>query len=388
MHNSIVLKKTSSSDLLSTRNSTKKKIVVNEISKFLYFLFIFPRKVCYNENGDIMFNKIYVKIVNFIKEEYKFLIFLAILTAVLIYPLPYNIHMGGGTVDVAKKIEIQDEYKENGSYNMAYVKTMRATIPTYLLSYVFNWEREDIDNLKFDENDDPSDIWERERIYLQEANDNAVISAYTKANEDIDIKKELLKIIYVDKDSDTDLKIGDTPIKIGDIEIKEFADIAKILENYNVGDKISVTYLRDDKEKEGYFTVREFNDIKKIGLYLVRLFEYDLKRKIKIDFNSSEGGPSGGFMLSLAIYDRLTEEDLAKGRKIVGTGTIDNKGNVGMIGGVKYKVMGANSGDADILFVPVDNYEEAIKFKEEKGYDINIVKVSTLDDAIEYLRRN
>lgn len=335
-----------------------------------------------------MFNKIYVKIVKYIKEEYKFLIFLAILTAVLIYPLPYNIHMGGGTVDIAKKIEIQDEYKENGSYNMAYVKTSKATIPTYLLSYIFNWEREDIDDLKLDENDNASDIWERERIYLQEANDNAVISAYTKAREDINIKKELLKIIYVDKDSDTDLKTGDTLIKIDGVEIKKFADIADLLQKYNIGDKISVTYLRNDKEKEGYVVVRELNDTKRIGLYLARLFEYDLKRNIKIDFDSSEGGPSGGFMLSLAIFDRLTKEDLAKGRKIVGTGTIDDKGNVGMIGGVKYKVMGANSGKADILFVPVDNYEEAIKFKEEKGYDINIVKVSTLDDAIEYLRRN
>ena len=93
-------------------------------------------------------------------------------------------------------------------------------------------------------------------------------------------------------------------------------------------------------------------------------------------------------MLSLAIYDRLTSEDLTKGRKIVGTGTIDKDGNIGDIGGVKYKVMGANSGDADVFFVPEGNYEEAIKFKEEKGYDLNIVKVKTLNEAIEYLRRN
>ena len=79
---------------------------------------------------------------------------------------------------------------------------------------------------------------------------------------------------------------------------------------------------------------------------------------------------------------------LQKGRKIAGTGTIDKDGNVGVIGGVKYKVMGANSGRADIFFVPEGNYEEAIKFKEEKGYSLNIVKVNTLTDAIEYLRRN
>ncbi len=335
-----------------------------------------------------MFNKIYEKIVKFIKEEYKFLIFVGIMLFLGLYTIPYNIFIGGGTIDIAKKIEIEDEYKETGSYNMAYVKSSHATIPTYLLSYIFGWERESIESMKLDENDNSSDIWERERIYLQEANDNAIISAYTKAEEDISIKKENLKVLYVDKDSKTDLKTGDIVLKIGDKELKEFDDISLSLTDYNIGDKVAIKYLRDDKEKDGYAIVREMDNAKKIGIYIVKLYEYDVKRKIDLDFASSEGGPSGGFMLSLAIYDRLTKEDLAKGRKIVGTGTIDDKGNVGTIGGVKYKVMGAYKGDADIFFVPEGNYEEAMKYKEEKGYKLNIVKVSTLDDAIEYLRRN
>lgn len=335
-----------------------------------------------------MFNKIYVKVVKYIKEEYKFLIFLGIIIFLGLFRLPYNIHMGGGIINIAKRVEIEDQYKENGSYNMAYVKSTRATIPTYLLSYVFDWERESINDIKLDENDNPEDIWERERIYLQEANDNAIINAYKKAGEEISIKKEILKILYVDKDSKTSLQTGDIILKINDIELKTFEDIKDILKKYNVGDKVKVNYLRGNKEKEGYFIVREMDGEKKAGLYIVKLYEYDLKRKINLDFSNSEGGPSGGFMLSLAIYDRLTKEDLAKGRKIVGTGTIDEAGNVGEIGGVKYKVMGAYKKDADVFFVPVKNYDEAIKFKEEKGYNLNIVKVSTFSDAIEYLRRN
>jgi PDZ domain-containing protein len=71
---------------------------------------------------------------------------------------------------------------------------------------------------------------------------------------------------------------------------------------------------------------------------------------------------------------------------IVGTGTIDIDGKVGEIGGVKYKLKGAIKNDADIFFVPNGkNYEEAIKLKKKHGYDIKIVGVSTLDDAISYL---
>ena len=51
-----------------------------------------------------------------------------------------------------------------------------------------------------------------------------------------------------------------------------------------------------------------------------------------------------------------------------------------------YKLSGAVAGDADIFLVPSgENYEECIKLKKEKGYDIEIVEIKTFDDAIEYL---
>ena len=333
-----------------------------------------------------MLNKIYVKIINYIKQEYKFLIILSIIIFLGLFKLPYNLHIGGGIINIANRLKIENEYRETGSYNMSYVRSIRATIPMYLLSYVFNWDRESIDEVKLDENDTVSDIWKREKLYLQEANDNAIISAYTKAKEEINIKNEVLKVLYIDKDSQTDLAIGDTIISVNGIKINVFEDIAETIKNYSVGDRIKINYLRDDEEKEGYFTVRNINGEKKAGLYIVKFFDYDVKRNIDLDFSSREGGPSGGFMLSLAIYDRLTEDDLTKGRKVVGTGTIDRNGNVGEIGGVKYKIMGAYKGNADVFFVPEENYNEAMQYKEEKGYELNIVKVKTLDDAINYLR--
>ncbi len=335
-----------------------------------------------------MFNKIYEKLITFIKNEYKFIIVLFLIITIGLYKLPYYIYTGGGILDIANKLEIDNEYHEKGSFNMAYVKSVKATIPIYLLSYVFNWERESVESVKLDENDNQKDMWRREQIYLDEANNSAVISAYTKAGEYIKIKKELLQVLYIDKDSDTSLQTGDTIISVDEKDISSFDELKSVISKHQVGDKITVKYLRNDNEEEGYIIVREIEGEKKAGIYLVKIYEYDVNRKIKLDFDSSEGGPSGGFMLSLAIYNRLIPEDLTKGRKIAGTGTIDEHGNVGTIGGVKYKVIGANSGDADVFFVPEANYDEAIKFRDEKGYDLNIVKVKTLDEAVEYLRRN
>ena len=332
-----------------------------------------------------MINKIYEKIITFIKEEYKYIIFLSIILFLGFFHLPYNIYVGGGIINLEKRLEVENETETNGSLNLAYVKTIRATIPTYLLSYAFDWERESIEATKLDENDNVKDIWLREQLYLEEANSNAIISAFKLSEDDIIINKELLKVLYIDKDSDTDLKTGDIIVKINDITLKEFSDIKEIIKDNNIGDKISVTYLRDDKEYNGYFILREIDGEKKAGLYLIKLYDYETKRQVKLKFNSSEGGPSGGFITSLAIYSRLINEDIIKGRKIVGTGTIDVNGNIGEIGGVKYKLAGAVKNKADIFFVPEGNYIEALKVKEEKGYDIDLVMVKTLSDAINYL---
>ena len=333
-----------------------------------------------------MFVKIYDKLIKFIKEEYKFLIIIFLILFLGLYHLPYNLYMGGGLIDIKDRLTIEKGYQESGSFNMAYVKSSPATIPTYLLSYLFDWERESINDVKIDENDNAKDIWKRDQIYLKEANDNAIISAYNMAGENIKIKKELLKVLYVDKDSNTNLEIGDIILKIENNAINSYSEMKEIISKYNFNDRLTVTLLRDNKEINGYFVIRNIENEKKAGIYLVKLYDYDLSKKIELNFPNKEGGPSGGLMLSLAIYNKLTPLDITKGRKIAGTGTIDKDGNVGEIGGIKYKVIGAYNGDADIFFVPEANYDEALKVKNEKKYNLNIIKVKTLNDAINYLR--
>ena len=93
--------------------------------------------------------------------------------------------------------------------------------------------------------------------------------------------------------------------------------------------------------------------------------------------------------MALTTYSYLSGEDLSKGKIVVGTGTIDIDGNVGSIGGVKYKLIGAVKNKADIFLVPNgENYEEAIKVKEEKNYKIKIVGISNIEEAINELRKN
>lgn len=332
-----------------------------------------------------MNNKLYGKVVNYIKREYKFLIGCLLIILIGVVKLPVNLYVGGGIIDLEDRVSIENEYNEKGSFNLAYVKEVRATLPTYLLSFLFNWERESIKNIQIDENDNAKDIWKRERLYLEEANDNAVINAYRLAEEPLTITNEVYKVLYIDSDADTNLEIGDEIISVNNKVIKEQSDLKNALIDTSVNEETIIKVMRNNKEKTCYAKVILMNNEKKMGVYLIKNYDYETDRDIEFNFSSREGGSSGGFMLSLAIYNRLVEKDITNGLKIVGTGTIDNLGNVGEIGGVKYKLMGAVNGKADLLFVPYENYQEAIDFKKEKGYNIEIVKVKTLQDAINYL---
>lgn len=331
-----------------------------------------------------MINKLYEKIVTFIKEEYLFIILMVIILFLGFFRLPYNIYVGGGIINLDDRIIVKDSYNLSGSYNISYVKSLRATIPSYLLSFIFDWERESIESVKVDENDNPTDMWKREELYLDEANDNAIIAAYKLKGSGLTINKEILKVLYLYKESDTDLKIGDTIISINNVPLKEFSDIKEIIKDFNVNDKIEILYDRDGDTRKGYFILKEIENQKKAGLYLVKLYDYDIDKEISFKYKSTEGGSSGGFMSSLYIYNKISK-DITKGRKIVGTGTIDSNGNVGEIGGVKYKLKGAVSSKADIFLLPESNYEEAIKEKKKNNYQIEIVKVKTLADAVDYL---
>ena len=92
-------------------------------------------------------------------------------------------------------------------------------------------------------------------------------------------------------------------------------------------------------------------------------------------------------MCALDIYNKITKFDLTKGRKISGTGSIDENGKIGEIGGVKYKLAGAVKNKADIFIVPTNNYEEAVSLKKKYKYNIEIIKADNLHDVIIELKK-
>lgn len=333
-----------------------------------------------------MINKIYVEMKKFIKENYLVLLFGIVFMATILYPLPYYIYTGGGTINVKDKIHIENK-ETKGDFNLCYVEQINANIPTFLLSKLLsNWDSVSKEEVSLNDKEDIKDIYKRDKIYLEEANQSAIFVAYKKAGKSVNILDKHLYIIYLEEDSDADLKIGDDILEIDGSKIDSLADISKILASYEVGSKLNIKVKRNGKKMMKYAIVHEKDGRKLIGIALTSIYDYEVDPKITFTFSNSESGPSGGFMVTLAIYNQLIDNDISNGLKIAGTGTIDIEGNVGSIGGVKYKLKGAVDSKSDIFLVPAgENYEEAIKYKKKYHYDIKIIGISTFEEAIEKL---
>ena len=107
------------------------------------------------------------------------------------------------------------------------------------------------------------------------------------------------------------------------------------------------------------------------------------KFPIDIQFNIDDvGGPSAGMIFALGIVDKLTEEDLVRGRKIAGTGTISAQGSVGAIGGIEEKMIGAKRAGATIFLAPRENCPDI----RHVPRGLKVIPVSTLRESIATLR--
>lgn len=321
----------------------------------------------------------------YIKQNYKFIIILIFTLLFFSIRFPYYIDAPGGISDMNNKIEI-DGYKSIGSFNVAYVREYRATIPTLIIS-LFNKHWDVIKEKEvLLENESTHDYNTRDKLFMNESISNAIYVAYTKAGKDIKILSSNSNVIYIDKLSNTNLKVGDSILEIEGIKINSKEDISKIIDNHNIGHKVNIKVKNNDKEYDRYAKVIELEGEKKLGILIVTLNEYDLEPNIKVNIDDNESGSSAGLIAALTIYNNLIKEDITKGLKIVGTGTIDINGNVGTIGGVSYKLKSAEAEGADLFLVPIgENYDEAIKLKREKNYKIKIVGVKTFEEALNYL---
>ncbi|MFF7936513.1 MULTISPECIES: S16 family serine protease [unclassified Streptomyces] len=109
--------------------------------------------------------------------------------------------------------------------------------------------------------------------------------------------------------------------------------------------------------------------------------------KVKVTLKLADvGGPSAGLLFTLGIIDKLDGDgaggDLTGGRTIAGTGTIDEDGTVGAVGGVALKTQAAKRDGATVFLVPK---EECADAKAELPKGLRLIPVKSLKGAVSAL---
>ncbi|HEY6425615.1 MAG TPA: S16 family serine protease [Acidimicrobiales bacterium] len=111
--------------------------------------------------------------------------------------------------------------------------------------------------------------------------------------------------------------------------------------------------------------------------------DWDFPVAVKIN-TPQIGGPSAGLSMTLGIIDKLSSGRLTGHHVVAATGTIDQYGNVGQVGGVPEKTIAVERAGATVFLVPKPELAQA---KAKATPQLHVYGVNTLDQALGVLKR-
>lgn len=314
------------------------------------------------------------------------------LTLAALLPLPYVIfepgdpeNVLGSMITVPEEFQSKNEsqFKQGGKL---FLTTVYVTTPK---SKVFGFEilKAWIDGDEtvlprvsvYPENQPASEIKKQESQEMTGSQESAVFNALTFLGYEVPSRA---KIVDVLKQSDAHgrVKEGDLIVAIDGKEVDRVEQIVDAVRAKNPGDSVSLIIEREGKPIAiPQVTLMENSLGAAIGIFLTTTFDFPIDVKIRI---KDTGGPSAGLIFTLGVIEKMTREDLVRGRKIAGTGTINTNGEVGAIGGIESKMIGARREGATIFLAPADNCGEIRHIP--KG--LQVIPVKSLKEAVAALR--
>ena len=182
------------------------------------------------------------------------------------------------------------------------------------------------------------------------------------------------------------LKKGDLLNSINNKEINSTTEFIATLRTYSIGESVSIGLLReiDGELKQMFVETTLIEHVEYEGEPMVGFLATTVNERFDFPFEidiktGNVGGPSAGLMMALNVYNNLIPEDITNSMIVAGTGTIEIDGSVGPVGGIKQKIIAAKRAGAELILVPLANFEEAKAFEDDKTA---IVAVDSFDEAL------
>jgi Lon-like protease len=317
-------------------------------------------------------------------------VFIALASALAFAPIPFVAWTPGATYDVLGssdgKAVIQIDgittYATTGEIRMTTVSQTRAeadlSLPEALFDYVMPHRDVLPRELVYAPGKTASQVADEEKTLMSTAQFDSVVAALRAASQPVQ-ELPMVTAVRVSGPSNDKLQPGDLILMVDNVSVRTSADVVARIKDKGVGQKVVIEVQRQNARLSVTIdTVGSSSDgrVATIGVTVGTGYSYAPSVLFSIDPNV--GGGSGGLMMSLAIYDKITPGDLLGGRVIAGTGTMDATGTVGPIGGIQEKIAGAEAAGAKVFFVPADNCQDTVGVSTS----MTLVKVSTLKEAI------
>ena len=216
----------------------------------------------------------------------------------------------------------------------------------------------------------------------------AIAVALKNLGYEIDTRGEGVAVVGLLDDSPVKdkLKKGDLLNSINNIEIFSATEFISTLKTYSIGETVSIGLLRevDGVKEQMYVETTLIEHVEYKGEPMVGFLATTVNERFDFPFEidiktGNVGGPSAGLMMALNVYNNLIPEDITNSMIVAGTGTIEIDGSVGPVGGIKQKIIAAKRAGAELILVPVANFEEARPFETDKTA---IVAVDSFDEAL------
>ncbi|EST32619.1 YlbL family protein [Streptomyces roseochromogenus] len=336
------------------------------------------------------------------------LMLIALLCAGVLIPVPYAEMSPGPTVntlgnhDGAPVLQItgHDTYKTSGNLNMTTVRVTSADFRMNLVEAIYGWLDHDTKVVPHDT------LYPNGTTEQQSSQQNAEEFSQSQESAKVAALKELgipvkswviVSTVVKDSPAEGKLHAGDVIKAVDGTAVKQPADVAKFVTRHKPGQNVVFTVVPAKEQAAAEKAHRTATKTQDVTITTTTSDDSGAKRAIvgisagtdhtfpfTIDIKLADvGGPSAGLMFALGIYDKLTPGSLTGGKFIAGTGTIDDNGTVGPIGGIEMKTVGAREKGAQYFLTPADNCASAAK---DTPSGLTLVKVKTIGDALDALK--
>ncbi|HEX6311195.1 MAG TPA: PDZ domain-containing protein [Acidimicrobiia bacterium] len=303
--------------------------------------------------------------------------------------LPYVLISPGTATPVEDVVQIEGAttYEHDGSVLFLTVNVSSERPNVY--GALGGWLDDDVDVLPEEDvfpDRNREEERERNRVAMTASQVTATKVALERLGYPVPVEQYVVFGIEPDSPAEGVLELGDEITAVDGVAVTMVPDLGATVRTREPGEPVVFDVTRDDESLTLTVPTRPTPDGPTEGQAQVGIYsspEYHFPVDVTID-TGDVGGPSAGLAFTLTILEELSPGGLTGDQEVAVTGTIEDDGAVGEVGGVEQKAAAARRAGARLFLVPEPEAAEARRYAD----GMKVVAVNDLDEALAALERN